>query len=400
VVVGYGAHGDCGLSTLDRLRGQHLLPLAMFFGTFAWSFVYISLPFHIHNISPWDEARTLRWTGWILGISPLTTVMTAPLWGRLAERGDPKRFYVIVQWLQGIAFFGTAVARTLPELFFCRLVLGVTGAASTFAFIGAGRLRDPKEVRREIAAMQSAMTVGQVIGPLVGAIAAVRLGFRESFVVGGLVLIACGLLVAWGVPSKEAGQVKPGVTRPPARWTSVLAVSMLVLGGSTQVFFLTSILPQVLPPLGVPTDRTLEVGGMLIFASGVAAALGSLAVPRLSDWLPERTLITVLLVVSSVALGAFALAGSVWSYGTLRFVQVLCIAPLFPIVVARIAQSAGGAAIGVINSARIGAAFVGPVVATTLLAVAPPLVLYLVLAAAGLACIPLARVRDIRAAAA
>jgi MFS family permease len=326
--------------------------------------------------------------------------MTAPLWGRLAERGDPKRFYVIVQWLQGIAFFGTAVARTLPELFFCRLVLGVTGAASTFAFIGAGRLRDPKEVRREIAAMQSAMTVGQVIGPLVGAIAAVRLGFRESFVVGGLVLIACGLLVAWGVPSKEAGQVKPGVTRPPARWTSVLAVSMLVLGGSTQVFFLTSILPQVLPPLGVPTDRTLEVGGMLIFASGVAAALGSLAVPRLSDWLPERTLITVLLVVSSVALGAFALAGSVWSYGTLRFVQVLCIAPLFPIVVARIAQSAGGAAIGVINSARIGAAFVGPVVATTLLAVAPPLVLYLVLAAAGLACIPLARVRDIRAAAA
>ena len=367
----------------------------MFFGTFSWSFVYISLPFHIHNISTWDAAATLRWTGWILGISPLTTVMTAPFWGRFAERGDPKRFYVVVQWLQGVAFFGTAVARTLPELFFCRLVLGVTGAASTFAFIGAGRHSDPREVRRQISAMQSAMTVGQVIGPLVGAIAAARLGFRASFILGGVVLIACGLLVSWGVPSKPVDEVKAEIARP-VPWGSVMAVSLLVLAGSTQVFFLTSILPQVLPPLGVPNDRTLEVGGMLIFASGVAAALGSLAVPRLAEWLPERTLITGLLVVSSAAVAALALAGSVWSYGTLRFVQVLVIAPLFPIVVSRVAQSARGAAIGVINSARIGAAFVGPVMATTLLALAPPFALYLVLAALGLACLPLARRREFR----
>jgi DHA1 family multidrug resistance protein-like MFS transporter len=367
----------------------------MFFGTFSWSFVYISLPFYIHDISTWDAAATLRWTGWILGITPLATVATAPFWGRFAERGDPKRLYVVVQWLQGLAFFGTAVARTLPELFFCRLVLGITGAASTFAFIGAGRLSDAREVRRQIAAMQSAMTVGQVIGPLAGAIAAARLGFRQSFVLGGLVLIACGLLVSWGVPSTPMDEETVEVERP-ARWSSVIAVSLLVLGGSTQVFFLTSILPQVLPPLGVDGERTLEVGGMLIFASGVAAALGSLAVPRLVEWLPERTLITMLLVVSSLAVGALALAGSVWSYGTLRFVQVLFIAPLFPIVVSRVAQSVGGAAIGVINSARIGAAFMGPVLATTLLALAPAFTLYLVLAAMGLACVPLARLHDTR----
>jgi len=36
------------------LRGPHVLPLAMFFGTFSWSFVYVSLPFHIHRISTWD----------------------------------------------------------------------------------------------------------------------------------------------------------------------------------------------------------------------------------------------------------------------------------------------------------------------------------------------------------
>jgi len=38
----------------------------MFFSTFAWSFVYVSLPFHIQAMSPGDAATTLRWTGWIL----------------------------------------------------------------------------------------------------------------------------------------------------------------------------------------------------------------------------------------------------------------------------------------------------------------------------------------------
>jgi len=364
----------------------------MFFGTFAWSFVYVSLPFHIQRISPWDGPSTLRWTGWILGVSPLATVATAPLWGRLAGRGNPKTYYVLVQFLQGAAFFGMAAARTLPELFLTRLVLGVMGAASTFAFISAGRADDPAEVRRQVAAMQSAMTVGAVIGPLSGAIAAARLGFAESFVLGGLVLLGCGVLVHRGVPATQAPSAGPTVHRA-RHWRETAIVSLIVLGGSTQLFFLTAILPQVMTDLGVAAERTLEVGGLIIFASGVAAAVGSLAAPRLAELLPERRLIAALLVGSSASVAALALAPGVWTYGVLRFLQVLCVAPVFPIVVARIAHTAGGEAIGVINAARIGASFVGPVVATSLLAAASPGLLYGVLALTGLACLPLSAMR-------
>src|SRR6266550_6181698 len=152
-----------------------------------------------------DAAGTLTWTGWIMGITPLATVLTAPLWGRWAERGNPKTLYAVVQVAQGLAFLGTAVARTLIELFLCRIVLGVTGAASTFAFVSAGRSDDPRDVRRQVAAIQSGMTIGQVIGPLVGAIAAARLGFRASFVLGAVILFGCGALVRWGVPDRNDG---------------------------------------------------------------------------------------------------------------------------------------------------------------------------------------------------
>jgi MFS family permease len=359
----------------------------MFFGTFAWSFVYVSLPFHIQTISASGQATTLRWTGWILGISPLVTVATAPLWGRYAGRGDPKAYYVTVELLQGFGFFGMALARTLTELFVARLVLGVMGAASTFAFIIAGSAKDPGDIRRRVAAIQSAMTVGQVIGPLAGAIAAARLGFRPSFVLGGVILLGCSTLVRWGVDSPSSAGETPARRRVvPLR--DIAAVALIVLGGSTQVFFLTAILPQVLPDLGVDATRTLEVGGVIIFASSVAAALGALAGPRLADAFGERPLIAMLLLASSTFLATLGVAGSVWGYGVLRFLQVLCIAPVFPLVVARIAQSASGEAIGVINSARIGASFIGPVAATSLLAWAPPLTLYLLLAAVGVACVP------------
>jgi len=362
----------------------------MFLGSFSWSFVYVSLPFHVQTMSPFDATATLRWTGWILGISPLVTIVTAPVWGRLAERFDPKTCFVSTQLFQGVAFFGMALARTLAELFASRLVLGVTGAASTFAFISAGRSTDVTEVRRQVAAVQSGMTIGQVIGPLAGAIAAARLGFRPSFVLGGLILIACGGLARWGLPPSPAATARQA-SAGPTHLREVAAVALVVLGGSTQLFFLTAILPQVLPDLGVAQPQTLEVGGMLIFVSGAAAALGALVTNRLSELLPERRLIPGLLLASSVCLGLLGAVSSVWAYGVLRFLQVLCIAPVFPLIVARIAQHAGGTAIGVINSARIGAAFLGPVVATTLLTWAPTQALYLVLAAIGIASLPLAR---------
>lgn len=377
---------DPGAATVTR--GSRLVPVAMFFASFAWSFVFVSLPFYIHDISTLDEAATLRWTGWIIGITSLVTVLTAPFWGRLAERGNPKRYYVLVESLQGLGFFGVAVARTLLELFVARLVLGFMGASSTFAFMLAGRAADAVEVRRRVAVVQAAMTVGQVIGPLAGAIAAARLGFRPSFVLGGLILLGCASLVQWGVAVPPHSEGSRGGTRR-LRIEDVAVAGAIVLAGSTQLFFLAPVLPQVLPGLGVEVEDTLEVGGVVIFVSSAAAALGAFAAPVLVKLAAERRLLTVLLVTSSVFMAALGIAASVWSYTLVRFLQVLCIAPVFPIVVAHVAQHGGGNEIGLINSARIAAAFLGPVMATSVLAWTSPVAVYLSIAALGLACLPL-----------
>jgi len=358
----------------------------MFLGTFAWSFVYVSLPFYIQAMSPFDATATLRWTGWILGISPLITMVTAPISGRLVHGRDPKHGFVLVQGLQGLGFLFMALARTLPEMFFARALLGLMGAVSTFAFIMAGRSRT--DVRREVAAIQSSMTLGQVLGPPVGAVTASRLGFRLSFIMAGLMLWACSLVVGWGVPAAAAGEVA-SARRGRTSVREITLASLLVLAASTQVFFLTAILPQVLPRLGIDPGSTLEVGGLILFASGIATALGSMATPRLADLVGERRAVPWALAVSSLFLVLLALAGNVWTFSAVRLLQMLCIAPVFPLSVAAIAQRASGQAIGFVNSARIGASFLGPVLATMLLTWTTPAAVYLVLAALGLALVPL-----------
>src|SRR6266446_6245776 len=375
-----------------RARAEWVLPASMLIGTFAWSFIYVSLPFHIQKMSTLDPAATLRWTGWILGVSPLITVITAPISGRLGEHIDPKRGFIAVQAFQGLGFLGMALARTLPQMLFARMLLGLMGAVSTFAFIMVGR--SGGDVRRQVSYIQSGMTLGQVLGPAAGALAA-RVGFRLSFILGAFMLWGCSALVSWGVPTGKPRDAAAAGTRTTSL-RELGTVSLVVLAGSTQIFFLTSILPQILPPLGVAPESTLEVGGFLIFATGIAASLGAMAAPRLADLMGDRRAVLWFLVGSSVFLAALSAAGHVWSFGVLRFLQVLCIAPVFPLSVAAIAQRASGEAIGFVNSARIGAAFLGPVLATTLLSSMPPAAVYLVLAALGLAVVPLVARMDRR----
>ena len=184
--------------------------------------------------------------------------------------------------------------------------------------------------------------------------------------------------------------MRPQLEPTPIRPLDLVTPVVLVLAVSNQLFFLTAVLPQVLPGLGVTTERVVEVGGLLVFVSAVAAGLGALATPRLAALLPEGRLIAVLLVSSGILMAAMAVPNSAWGYSVVRFLQVLCSAPIFVLVVARTVQHGSGGAIGVINSARIGGSFIGPVLATSILSVSSPSVLYLTLGLACMACVPLA----------
>jgi MFS family permease len=365
-----------------------MLTTVTFLVSFAWSSVFVGLPFYVERISRLDPATTVAWMGWILGISPLVSMASGPLWARYAAHGDLRTAWVVMQVLQAFGFLAAAFADSLLELFAVRFLLGAVGATSTLALIMASQRPDPAERRQRFAFIQTANTAGQVFAPLVGAVAASRLGFRLSFALASLVVGSCSALVQWGVPrTGPVGRTAATRHRPPVR--PLVLMSAVALVGAAQEAFLLAVLPRALPGFGVPSERLVESAGMLVFITGAAVALGGLAAPRLAAEVPPRRLLPWLLIGSSVGLATFVVARSLWLFAALRMAQALCMAPLFPLVVARMSRH--GEAIGVLNAARAGGGFLGPVVATAVLAWGPPWVVYLVLAAAGLAVVPWTR---------
>jgi DHA1 family multidrug resistance protein-like MFS transporter len=360
-----------------------MLVAVTFLGSLAWSFVFVALPFQVERLSTSGPAGTLAWTGWILGIPSLAAVVSGPLWARYGERTDPKEACVLVQTLQGLGFLATALARSVIELFTARILLGAVGSFSTLAFVIAGREADGTVMRRRLGAIQSALVLGTLVGPLPGAVAAARLGFRLTYFIGALVLVTSAALLQWGMPSPpRVSREAAAARRMPTRDLALAAA--LILLASSQETFLVAVLPSVLPGLGVGIEDLVGATGLLIFVAGLAAALGGLAAPVLAEQISERRLLTGLLVASSVALVLFGSARSFWAFVTLRAVQSLAIAPFFPLMVAQVARRADGGAIGIINAARVGSGFLGPLVATTVLATGSPGILYATLGALGL----------------
>ena len=169
----------------------------------------------------------------------------------------------------------------------------------------------------------------------------------------------------------------------PAHTMAIIAT--LVLVASAQETFMAAILPSVLPGLGVSAEDVVEAGGLLIFVAGVAAAIGGLVAPTLAEQIPERRLLLGLLVASSVVLVVLGSTRSFWAFTVLRGVQCLAIAPFFPLVVAQVARRADAHAIGMINAARVGSGFIGPLLATSVLATGSPGLVYFLFGGAGIA---------------
>lgn len=360
------------------------LPPAVFLLMFGWTSVWATLPFYVHELTPHDPVAALHWTGWILGISPLATMITTPVWVRVAS-ANPVRWYAMAQVIQGLCFVAMVPASSLLTLLLARLVLGASGPAATYAFIIAARRGSPG-LAREMAVMQSTMTLGQVFGPLAGALTVTHHGYAASFLLAAVSCWASAALVFWGVPRLPAAS--PAVSQASSEvrsWLEIARICLLALIGYSEVQFLSAVLPDLLPRLGVPAIEGVQVAGWITFLSGLALALGALVAAPLAARVGARRAVLWSFAASAICVGALALVWRVELLTAVRVLHVLLLAPALPLVMARAAQGNDGQAIGFANSARIGAYFVGPIVATSLLASMSPSFVFAVFALAGLA---------------
>jgi len=348
--------------------------LSQFMTAFSWTYVYVFLPFYIQQVSPYDRATTLLWIGWILGITGAASTVFAPIWGAMSARVSPKRLYEAGMLLQTVLMGAMGFTESLPAFLVLRLLIGCVGGLSTTALIIVSATSAGERLTANVGLFQTALTSGQIAGPIAGAISADLLGYRATFVVGALFIFLAFLNVHFGL--RPLPRFRPEAERRAPSARGLVSGWLVCFAATVQIVFLPSVLPEVLAAFGVAQTRAVRVAGAIVFAYGLAAALGALGLSRLAGFLGSRRAILVAVLGGSTLQALLGAGDSVLQFGLIRTLQVGLIAGVVPIVFADVAQRARGAAIGFMNTSRFVANAVGPLVATATFAHASPLTFY------------------------
>jgi DHA1 family multidrug resistance protein-like MFS transporter len=346
---------------------------------FALNFMFVFLPFYVHAISPLDEAATLRWTGLIVGAASATATFGSAFWGGLTSRYSPKVMLERGMLSHAILVGLMAFTTDLRLLLLIRIVQGCLGGISTIGLIIVSAISTQEQLPRRMGMYQSALTLGQIFSPPLGAMAAAAFGFRGAFLAASLMMFAIFLYCRFGlspIPPRPRAVKGGGVPR-----RQLLLAWLLSFAGTIQIVFLPSVLPIILQVFDVADERQLVTAGVIVFAYGASAAAGSYCLARLADRIPGHRLLLASGLGASLFQVLLVLGAGPVSFTLIRMAQTFLAAGIFPVILSLVVARSGGATIGFINTARFAGNAAGPLVATFVLAHADLLTLYAILAA-------------------
>src|SRR5438552_13984871 len=362
------------------------------------------LPMYIQSLGVTERAQVAIWSGVISGSAALTMAVLAPVWGVLADRFGRKPMLIRSMLGGAVVIAAMGFVGDVWQLLAVRLVQGaVTGSQAAAAALVAAST-PAHQVGFALGLISTAVQVGNTIGPVIGGVTVGSLGFRGSFVLGGVLLLIGGLMAIFWV-DEPPNRARPRTattesvwarTFGPLRWPGFRGLLLLQLGTSFVFSAAVNLLPIYLQEMQRPTWLSAELAsGLSITLTAITAALG---MPFFGPWTDRhgpRGLLAVSLAGCALVLWIQALVPTVGLFLALRAVLGVCLAgvtaPLS--VMTKLCAPVGceGAAYGSAGSAQWLGWGLGPILGSGLVAVGGIPALYLACGALMLSMLPVSR---------
>lgn len=356
--------------------------LAMFFVFLEWTFAMTFMPVFLQQDLGLEFHQAEFWTGLMMALPSLAMFFAQPLWGMYSDRHGRKPIVII-----GVLF--TSLLRAMWAFAHCPLTLLLLGIAS--GILGAGVVvgqaivacEAPRERMGEaMGTLQTSMTVGFLIGPVVGQACAGAIGARPTFLLQALFALI-GAVTVWLLVQEH---FQPPASLEPVTFRAALTRDLRPLVGNRQlqalwvmgfvVFFgfsaMHPIMTYFVQYLGVPIASVAAYSAYIMFVTGSLQTLAAPAFGRLGDRVGQKAV----LVATTAACGLALLPHYfIQSYAQFFALRVLATAPgagINPTTAALVARTMPrnryGGAYGVLASARSLAGSVGPLIGGSLAA--------------------------------
>jgi DHA1 family multidrug resistance protein-like MFS transporter len=341
---------------------------SQFGNAFSANFVNVFLPFYILKISPYSREHTLLWIGAIIGSPSICAAVMSPFWGSLTHRFSPKLLYVRAIIANVVSCLLMGFTTEVHQLLILRIFMGLVAGTSTIGLIIVSSSSPREKIPSNIGLFQSSMTLGQLLGPLLGSLAAAALGYRWAFISASSIVFLSFLFCCLYVtdvprlPKKEPSMQSAPVDKP-------IAIGMMLCFTATvQITFLPSILPTVLAGFHYGQTSALRLAGTVVMFYTATAMIGTYLWSRSARRIGIYRTIMLLFLVATILQAALSFSRSIIDFTAIRMLQTGFVAATFSLVMSIFAGRSRGGVIGILNSSRFAGNALGPLLGTSILA--------------------------------
>lgn len=323
------------------------------------------LPLYVEQLGVRDPAAIVQWSGALYGAAFLTAALTAPLWGRLADRYGRKLMLVRASLGMAVVMSLMGSAGDVWQLLGLRLAVGLLGGYSSSSMVLVATQTPKARTAWALGVLASGVMAGNVMGPLLGGVLPGLIGIRATFHAAGAVIflafLATLLLIKRDTPAAKAGGAQGSTWAAVADKRPVFAMlftGMLLMLAHMSIEPIVTVFVRTL----VPADSTVFVSGLVMSAAALGAILSASRLGRLGDRIGHWRVIIGSLSACAVLLAMQALVVAGWQLVALRFAMGLALGGLLPCITAVIRHAVPPAIAGMMLGYSTSSQYVGQVV--------------------------------------
>ena len=327
------------------------------------------LPFYAEALH-----ATPKTIGWIIASFSIAQLLSAPLWGRVSDRYGRRPALLIGLTASAIAYVVFGLAHTVAWLFLSRIVQGAGGGTTGVAQAYVADSIPPAGRARALGWLSAATSLGVMIGPVVGSLAAHWGRAAPGFVAA--TLCVANVVFAWRYLPESRRPGEHTSTRKPvwhAAWqilrrpgTTVARLVWIYAVGMLAFTCLTSVLPLFLGAEYGVTEKT--IGYFFLYVGALSLVMRSVFLGPIVDRLGESWAMRAGCVSLIVGLVLYPAVSSLWALALIIPFVPIGTALLFPSTTALMSRAADKSELGtVMGSAQTFAGLarvVAPILAT------------------------------------
>jgi len=326
------------------------------------------LPLYVEQLGVSGHAAIVQWSGIAYGATFFTAALTAPLWGRLADRYGRKLMLIRASLGMAIVMSLMGMAHDVWQLFALRLAAGLLGGYASGSTVLVATQTPKDRCGWALGMLSSGIMAGNLAGPLIGGLLPPLIGIRATFLAAGslifMTFLATVFLIKGDRPAaggKARAQQSGWGAIPDRRpMVAMLVTGMLLMLANMSIEPIITVYVAQL----VPSTQVTIVAGIVMSGAALGSIVSASRLGRLADRIGHCNVLVVCLVLAGALLIPQAFVTHGWQLIALRFLMGIALGGLLPCIASvirhNVPPNVAGGMLGYSTSAQYAGQVIGP----------------------------------------